>query len=76
MRDRLAAVDAPTLCIAGDIDTASPPAVVQRVADSIAGASFATIVGSPHMMHLENHEPFAALVSEFVSTAKAGNGRP
>ncbi|RBY76405.1 3-oxoadipate enol-lactonase [Geodermatophilus sp. TF02-6] len=49
VRDRLREITAPTLCIAGAEDPATPPAMVREVADGVGGAELAVVPGAAHL---------------------------
>src|SRR5262245_24466092 len=66
--DRLAAIEAPTLVIAGEQDLITPPRVCRAVADRIPGARYELLTGpgSSHVLMMERAEEFIALVLGFV----------
>lgn len=66
--DRLHAVTAPTLVIAGERDRLTPPWICQEVADAIPGATLALIdgPGSSHVLPLERPEAFNQLTLDFL----------
>ena len=64
--DRLGAVVAPTLCIAGGADPAASPAVVARLADAIGGARLVVVSGAAHFVTLERPEVVDRLLVGFV----------
>jgi pimeloyl-ACP methyl ester carboxylesterase len=53
VRDRLAGIAAPTTCVAGSVDAASPVERTLEVAEGVPNSRFEVLDG-PHMMHLEN----------------------
>ena len=53
VRDRLAQIAAPTTCVAGSADAASPVERTLEVAEGVPNSRFEVLDG-PHMMHLEN----------------------
>jgi 3-oxoadipate enol-lactonase len=63
---RLPAVKAPTLCIAGELDKASPPEIVKAIANAIPGAHYAELAGAPHMLFIEQPEAVARLAGDFL----------
>jgi 2-succinyl-6-hydroxy-2,4-cyclohexadiene-1-carboxylate synthase len=67
--DRLGAVAAPTLVIAGADDAALPRA--KEVAAGIPGARLAIVAGTGHAPHLERPERFHALVLDFLTETAA-----
>lgn len=62
-RPRLAGIQAPATCIAGGRDEAVPEALVREMANAIPGARLCVLPGAPHMMHLEDPEPFNAALA-------------
>jgi pimeloyl-ACP methyl ester carboxylesterase len=69
--DRLWALDAPTLILAGTRDVVVPPARQESLAQSIAGARFATIEGAGHVGFLTHSEDVARQVERLCR-----GGRP
>lgn len=59
----------PVLCIAGDQDGSTPPALVRSMAELIRGAEFRVIAGSGHIPCVEQPEAVAALILQFLKTA-------
>lgn len=47
-RDILPTIDVPVLCIAGELDTTAPAAVMEKMAAKIAGAEFISLQGLGH----------------------------
>lgn len=72
--DRLSAVTAPTLCLAGRHDTTAPPRAVARLADAIPGARFEVMADVGHLMNAEAPDEFSALVAGFAGDP--GGGEP
>lgn len=56
VRDRLGAVRAPTLVVAGEQDVATPPAHAQELARGIPGAKLTLVPGAAHLANLERPE--------------------
>lgn len=69
--DQLAAIESPTLVIAGEQDLLTPPWICREVADRIPGARFEIIEGdgSSHVVPLERPEEFNDLVTAFLCGA-------
>ena len=61
-----ARIDAPTLCIAGSEDGATPPDLVRATADLIPGAGFEVIEGAGHLPCIEQPEVMAGLITSFL----------
>ncbi|MET8507489.1 3-oxoadipate enol-lactonase [Streptomyces sp. NPDC004787] len=53
LRDRLAAITAPTLLVAGREDPATPPAHLREIADAVPGAALAELPGASHLAPAE-----------------------
>jgi pimeloyl-ACP methyl ester carboxylesterase len=70
--DRLAAIGAPTLVIAGEQDVITPPWQCRAVAERIPGARYELLTGagSSHALMMERAEEFTSLVLGFL------RGRP
>jgi 2-succinyl-6-hydroxy-2,4-cyclohexadiene-1-carboxylate synthase len=69
LHDRLAAITAPTLVVAGAEDPVRTRAEV--VAAAIPGARLALVPGAGHAPHLERPERFHALLFDFLTEAAA-----
>jgi 3-oxoadipate enol-lactonase len=61
-----AALDLPTLCVVGDQDGSTPPALVRGTAELIPGARFDIIAGAGHIPCVEQPDALAALIHDFV----------
>jgi 3-oxoadipate enol-lactonase len=61
-----AAVQVPTLCLAGEHDGSTPPAVVQALAGSIPGAGFTVIEEAGHLPCIDQPAAVAAAILGFV----------
>src|SRR5690606_22781777 len=64
--DRLHAVTAPTLVVAGERDVGTPVEMKKALAAAIPGSRLEIIDGAPHMLQIENAETFTRLVSDFL----------
>lgn len=64
--DRLGAIVAPTLVIAGDRDRLVPPVNSERIAAAIPGAKLVVIPGAAHNFFWEARDDTTQLVSEFL----------
>ena len=73
--DRLGAVAAPTLCVAGEHDGTAPPRAVERLAAAIPGARYRLVGGAGHLMNLERPDAVTALVAEAAEAAGCAAGR-
>jgi 3-oxoadipate enol-lactonase len=67
--DRLGAITAPTLVVAGEQDLLTPPWIAREVAAAIPGARFELIRGdgSSHVLLIERADDFNRLVSAFLT---------
>jgi pimeloyl-ACP methyl ester carboxylesterase len=66
-RANLGNIHVPTLLVAGEHDRNAPPAVMQKMADAIAGSTFIEMKGIGHLQNLEAPEEFDALVLNFLA---------
>jgi 3-oxoadipate enol-lactonase len=66
---RLSGIAAPTLVIAGEKDSGTPPAMSEEIALRIPGARLAIIPGAAHLSAVENPREFNALVGDFLAPA-------
>jgi pimeloyl-ACP methyl ester carboxylesterase len=64
--DRLSAIRAPTLVIAGTDDRLIPPANSQWIAKQIPGAALVLLPGAPHRLFAESAEAFNREVLAFL----------
>ena len=64
---RLSSIKVPTLCMAGEVDSASPPEVVKAVAEAIPGARFVSIPDAPHMLFIEQPQAVAKAIRTFLT---------
>jgi pimeloyl-ACP methyl ester carboxylesterase len=70
-RAALPLIQVPTLLVAGEFDTNAPPAVMQKMADRIAGSRCAVLPGVGHLQNLEDPDAFDALVLDFLASTAA-----
>lgn len=75
--DRLGAVDAPTLVVAGESDRLVPASHAKQVHDGIAGSRFHLFEGSgsSHALGLERQEEFLDLAMEFLQEVSGARER-
>jgi 3-oxoadipate enol-lactonase len=69
--DLLPQIDVPTLVICGQDDQISPPAEMQRIADSIPQAQFVQIPNSGHLSPLENPDAVNGAINRFLISLDA-----
>lgn len=66
-RDRVAAIDVPTLVLVGAEDMVTPPELSQALAGMIAGAELQILAGAGHLSNIERPADFNRLVEAFVA---------
>jgi len=66
-------ISVPTLCVTGDHDGSTPPALVKSMAELIPGAEFRVIEGAGHIPCVEKPEELVSLMREFLAR-RAGYG--
>lgn len=59
-------VSVPALCIVGDQDGSTPPALVRSLADLVPGARYQIIEAAGHIPCVEQPETFTAQISAFI----------
>ena len=60
------ALRVPTLCLVGEEDGATPPALVRELAGLIEGAGFVTVPEAGHLPCVERPAPVAAAMDDFI----------
>lgn len=63
---RLHAITNPTLVIAGELDTETPPSYSRALADGIPGARLEVLAGVGHLAPSEDPDMFNRLVADFI----------
>ena len=66
-RERVAAIQVPTLVLVGDQDTVTPPDLSRELADATPGAEFHILPGAGHLANIERPADFNRLVEEFIT---------
>jgi 3-oxoadipate enol-lactonase len=61
------AITVPTLCLVGEEDGATPPALVRQLADLIPGARYEVIAGAGHLPCIERPAKVAELIGTFAT---------
>jgi 3-oxoadipate enol-lactonase len=69
-RDRLGAIEAPTLVIAAADDPATPPAHGELLAAGIRGATLTVLPRAAHLANVEQAEAFSRLVTEHLAAVE------
>ena len=59
LREAIAGIRCPVLCIAGSADVATPPDALQFIHERIAGSRLITL-DAAHLSNVEQHEAFNA----------------
>ena len=66
-------IKVPVMCVVGDQDGSTPPALVKATADLINGSTFEVISNCGHIPCVEQPEALAALIGKFMK--RAGKGK-
>jgi 3-oxoadipate enol-lactonase len=66
-RANLPHIHVPTLLVAGEHDRNAPPAVMQKMAQQIAGSTYLELAGIGHLQNLEAPDDFDAAVLRFLA---------
>ena len=67
LRPYLGLIETPTLCLVGDQDGTTPPALVKEMAALIKGSRFEIIAGAGHLPNVEKPAAVARLIAEHVT---------
>lgn len=67
----LPSISVPTLLLAGEADTTAPPAVMQKMAEKIPGASYRCLTRAGHLASLEHPQSFNSAVLAFMQPLRA-----
>ena len=65
-RALLSAISVPTLLLAGELDPNAPPAVMQKMAEKIPGATYECLPRAGHLASLEQPAAFADAILRFL----------
>ena len=65
-RSALAHIKLPTLMLAGELDGTAPPAVMQRMAQQVAGSEYVCLPGVGHIANVEAPAAFNAALLDFL----------
>jgi 3-oxoadipate enol-lactonase len=68
LRDRLAAIEAPTLVLAGSQDPSTPAEKVRAIADAVAGARYVELEGAAHIANISRPEEFSRAVLDHLTS--------
>lgn len=75
LRTDLAAIEAPTLVIAGADDPATPPAAALDLHQAIAGSSLTVIAHAAHLANLEQPDAFSSVLLDHLAGSAVERGR-
>jgi 3-oxoadipate enol-lactonase len=67
-REALAAINVPTLLVAGEHDRTAPPSVMQRMAERIVGSRFTVLANAGHIANLEQPPAFERALLAFIDS--------
>ena len=67
LRDKLAEVDCPALCLAGRADPATPEAAMKALAEALPNSRLFVIDDAPHLLHIERSDVVAAKIRSFLA---------
>jgi len=70
--DLLPAISFPTLCLVGEQDALTPPALSEKMAAAIPGSRLVKLPGAGHLTPMERPGAVAAALGDFFATALAG----
>jgi len=62
----------PTLVVAGEFDTLTPPAMAQAISAGIPGSQLSIIPGAGHLSNIENAEAFNRVLGAFLARVSRG----
>jgi pimeloyl-ACP methyl ester carboxylesterase len=66
LQDRVNAIDAPTLIVAGSEDVPTPPVEARRLHESIGRSQLEIIAGAAHISNLDAEEQFTRSLRRFL----------
>jgi len=67
LREAIAGISCPVLCIAGSADVATPPEALRFIHERIAGSRLVTL-DAAHLTNVEQHEAFNSSLREFLKS--------
>src|SRR5262249_46652846 len=67
VRDELARIEAPTLCIAADGDPTTPPSHLELIAERIPGARVEVVANARHLVSIERPDEVNRLLLEHLA---------
>lgn len=76
LRERIGAIRAPTLVVAGAEDPATPVAMAEEIRARIPGAELAVVADAAHLISVERPEALTALIASFLGASLAAAAAP
>jgi 3-oxoadipate enol-lactonase len=73
--DNLPHIHVPTLCLAAEFDKNAAPAVMEKMAARIVGATFQCLPGVGHLANMEDPHAFNAAILKFLNLHFSPLGR-
>jgi 3-oxoadipate enol-lactonase len=71
----IAAIELPTLVVAGEHDLSTPLPTLERIADTIPGAVLVTVADAAHMPTIEQPEECNRVIMDFLQSVDDGTVR-
>ncbi|MBY3307598.1 alpha/beta fold hydrolase [Rhizobium laguerreae] len=71
----IAAIELPTLVVAGELDLSTPLPILERIADTIPGAALMTVADTAHMPTIEQPEVCNRAIIDFLQSVDDGTVR-
>jgi pimeloyl-ACP methyl ester carboxylesterase len=68
-RGNLGQIAVPVLCLVGELDNNAPPAMMERMAGKIPGATYVRLAGLGHMPNLEAPSAYEQAIFDFLRDA-------
>jgi pimeloyl-ACP methyl ester carboxylesterase len=68
LRERLAAIEAPTLVVAGSDDPSTPPERLRELAAAVRGAKYDELEGARHIANMALPDAFARAVLQHLTS--------
>ena len=70
LRDRLSAIHAPSLILAGTLDEATPAAQARELHSAITGSTFVVLSEAAHLSNVEQSEEFSQHILAFLTNGR------
>jgi len=75
LSSKIAAIELPTLVVAGELDLSTPLPILERIADAISGAVLMTVADAAHMPTIEQPEVCNRAIIDFLQSVDDGTVR-